>query len=88
MDYEALMEQIKKQPFFVVNDEAYARMLKKLQDGEPFVKTFPTTCRHTADKCSCMYFSNTLHEGGIVRKVSMLSDPKPVISLSMLKNGY
>jgi len=81
------------QPFFVVNDEAYARMLKTLQDGEPFVKTYLGYCPHYgAKKCRCPSYKNLLKDGKIVREVCP-NDFKDVLSVSMIKakmlqNGY
>lgn len=73
------------QPFFVVTDDAYGRMLAVLHAGEPFVKTYLTTCPHKnkAD-CKCPYFRNTLAANGlIVRNCNGVI--KPVIHLTLLR---
>jgi len=72
------------QPFFAVNDEAYARMLKTLQDGSPFVKTYLGHCPHYGKKCVCIFYKNLLKDGKIVREVSP-NDFKDVLSVSMIR---
>ena len=51
------------QPFFLVDDAAYGRMLTKLRAGEPFVKTYFGTCPHKNKECKCPYFKNVLEDG-------------------------
>jgi hypothetical protein len=86
------MEQIKtqhtNQPFFVVNDEAYNRMMKALRDGEKSVKSYLHVCPHKRKQdCNCEYYENYLDkEGMMVRKVG--DTIKPVLSLTMLQKGY
>jgi len=85
------MEQVKnihsEQPFFVVDDAGYNRMMKKLKDGEKSVKTFLHGCPHRSkEDCKCEYFSSYLDEDGdMMRNVN--GTIKPVISVTMLKNA-
>jgi hypothetical protein len=84
------MDQAKQihseQPFFVVEDAGYNRMMKKLKGGEKSVKTFLTVCPHSSKQdCKCEYFSNYLDEDGdMVRNDN--GTIKPVFSLTMIKN--
>ena len=77
------MKQMAKQSVFTVTDDAYERMLTSLKNGEPFVKTYITTCRHNnKSDCDCPYFKNTLQDDMIIRVIDNVI--KPVIPLSML----
>jgi len=60
---------LKEQPFYIVTDDAYNRMLNKLMKAEP-AYTYITTCPHRnpAD-CWCPNNENILKEGGTVRTV-------------------
>jgi hypothetical protein len=84
------MNQLKQihseQPFFLVDDEAYERMMNKLKSGEKFVKTYLGVCPHPKKQdCKCEYFNNYLDEDGdMVRNVN--GTIKPVLSLTILKN--
>jgi len=79
------MEQIiathAMQPFFVVENESYDRMMAKLKDGQPFVKSFIYHCPHKSKKeCQCHFFKNYLDKNGnIVRNVA--GQVKPVLKL-------
>ena len=88
------MEQIKaqhaNQPFFVVNDEAYNRMMKTLKDGEKSVKSYIRVCPHKRkEDCKCEFYENYLDDDGcMVRNIG--GTTKPVLSITMLtalKNG-
>ena len=81
------MNEYKKQPFFFVDETAYERMLAKLHNGEPFVKTYLTTCPHgtNEEKCKCEFFKNVLHDGMIMRDVD--GEMKPVITPSLLRGA-
>lgn len=80
---EQIMKQMSKQPIFTVTDDAYERMLTSLKNGEPFVKTYISTCPHTKKSdCDCLYFKNILQDDYIVRIID--NEIKPVIPLSML----
>ena len=85
--FSSTLEQLKlrhaAQPLFAVTDDAYDRMLKRLQDGEPFVKSFLGTCPHSrkAD-CRCEYYKNILRDGRIVRDCDGII--KPVVRASDL----
>ena len=68
------------QPFYLVCDEAYARMLTKLRQGEPFVKTYLTECPHKG-ACECQFFRNTLTADGC----GIERNGKPVVPLSFVK---
>jgi hypothetical protein len=73
------MNAYSNQPFYVVTDDAYERMLAKLQSGESFVKTYLNVCPHKSEKeCKCVYYKNTLKDGMIIR------GEKPVIPVSTL----
>lgn len=87
------MEQIKaqhaNQPFFVVNDEAYNRMMDTLKNKSvKSVKSYIRVCPHKRkEDCKCEFYENYLDEDGfMVRKVG--GTIKPVLSLTMLQNGY
>lgn len=85
------MEQIKAQhatqPFFVVNDEAYERMMDTLKNKSvKSVKSYIRVCPHKnkAD-CRCEFYENYLDDDGMmVRKVGGVI--KPVFKLSDLKS--
>ena len=80
---EKLFKDYKKQPFFVLNDEAYHRMVQTLRDGNPFVKSYMGTCCHKSkEECKCTYFNNYLNEDGdMVRDVDGVI--KPVLNTTM-----
>jgi len=86
-----IMEQIKAQhatqPFFVVNDEAYERMMDTLKNKSvKSVKSYIRVCPHKnkAD-CRCEFYENYLDDDGMmVRKVGGVI--KPVFKLSDLKS--
>jgi len=87
------MEQIKaqhaNQPFFVVNDEAYNRMMDTLKNKSvKSVKSYIRVCPHKRkEDCKCEFYENYLDDDGcMVRKVGGVI--KPVLSLTMLQNGY
>jgi hypothetical protein len=70
-----------KQPFYVVDDEAYDRMYEKLVSGERYVKTYLGVCPETCKcKCTCKFFLNFLKDGDIVRVSN--GELKNVLSLS------
>ena len=70
-----------RQSFFVVDDGAYDRMLGKLKNGEPFVKSFMNYCPHNKKGgCKCLYTVNILRNEQILR--SHKGQTKPVIRLS------
>jgi len=70
-----------KQPFYVVDDEAYDRMYEKLVSGERYVKTYLGVCPETyKSKCTCKFFLNFLKDGDIVRVSN--GELKNVLSLS------
>lgn len=70
-----------KQPFYVVDDEAYVRMMEKLVSGERYVKTYLAVCTETCKcNCNCKFFLNFLKNGRIVRSVN--GELKDVWSLS------
>jgi len=55
---------------YAVNDEAYARMMGKLQSGEPFVKSYLGTCPHRSPRfCKCPFNKNVLVGNEIMREV-------------------
>ena len=77
---QKVVNMLKEQPFYVVTDDAYDRMLNKLIKGEP-AYTYITTCPHRnpAD-CRCPKNENILKEGRIVRIVDGVE--KKVMKLS------
>ena len=73
------------QPFFVINDEGYNRMMERLRGGERYAKSFMGVCPHqdSAD-CRCKFFINFLDkEGNMVRVVN--GEVKPVVPLSVVR---
>ena len=56
-----------KQPVYVPNDVSYDRMLKKLEAGERFVKSYRNICPHrnTDAKCECVFHLNFLKDGSL-----------------------
>jgi len=72
------------QPFYVVEDAAYDRMMEKLVGGERYVKTYLTVCPETCKcKCNCKFFLNFLKDGDIVRVSN--GELKDVMRLSTFK---
>jgi hypothetical protein len=71
-----------EQPFYVVDDESYDRMMSSLLAGESTVKSYLGTCPHKQQgDCTCLYFINYLHaDGSVVRNVEGVV--KPVIKKS------
>jgi len=56
--------------FAVVNDISYERMMKTLNGGEKFVKSYAHTCAaKNTKKCKCEFSLNYLHDndGQLVR---------------------
>lgn len=75
----------RSQPFFVINDEAYARMLRKLRSGSSVEYTYAGVCPHNRHQCRCPKMANVLRNGRIVRLVD--GEEKPVYSLSEFSAG-
>jgi hypothetical protein len=83
-EHPIINETLNAQPFYVVDDEAYRRMLDKLNNGQQFVKTYLSVCPHrNVSECKCPFQLNFLKDGIIVRSNS--GKIKPVVSLSSLK---
>jgi len=83
MDYSKKQKILDAQPFYVVTDDAYDRMMDKLLCGERYVKTYLSVCPHKRKKdCKCSFNLNFLKEGKIVRANKGII--KPVIKLSDL----
>ena len=74
-----------EQPFYLLDDEAHSRMLKKLKEEGGASKSYISVCPHKSKElCKCEYFTNYLDDDGdIVRNVNGVI--KPVLSLSMYK---
>ena len=74
-----------EQPFYVLNDEAHSKMLKKLKEEGGASKSYISVCPHKSiELCKCEYFTNYLDDDGdIVRNVNGVI--KPVFSVSMYK---
>ena len=67
------------QPFFVLDDVGYNRMLHKLQNGSRFEWSYLHTCPHTRkEDCKCVKYMNVLHGDKIVRIIN--NTQKPVLS--------
>jgi hypothetical protein len=79
------LHSMEAQPFYVVDDEAYNRMMTKLKGGAAFVKSFKThtNCPHAAD-CTCEFYKNYLDKDGIMVR-NCGGSIKDVISISALK---
>jgi hypothetical protein len=73
------------QPFYLLNDEAHSRMLKKLKEEGGTSKSYLRLCPHKSiELCKCEYYINYLDDDGdIVRSVNGVI--KPVLSISMYK---
>ena len=76
------------QPFFVINDEAYDRMLQQLQSGESHVWSYKNICPCSRKKdCRCTKHKNILNaEGKMVRVIGGVQ--KPVLRSSELIAMY
>lgn len=84
MDTSNIETQWNKQPFFVINDEGYNRMMDKLQNGERYVKSFPYKCKASCQaECSCPFQINFLKDGRMVRCVD--GQLRPVFSVSQYR---
>jgi len=89
-EIQRLFEYAKSQPFYCINDVAYERTLRSLQNGEASVKTFVSHCPASCKcKCTCPYFLNILNPDGdfpaIIRVVDGVK--KPVLSRSMVREN-
>ena len=74
-------EQLNSQPFYVVTDDAYERMMSKLMNGDKYVKTYIGVCPHKKNECVCRFNLNYLQNNsivrcnqGVVKKVYKMSD--------------
>ena len=81
---QAAMQRLQQQPFFVVSDDAYDRMLAKLQRGLP-AYTYLSTCPHRGQPCACPKSENQLVDGKIVRTINGVT--KRVYKLSEAQFG-
>ena len=73
------------QPFFVVENESYDRMMNRLQIGERYVKSYSSAinCPHgKSDHCDCPFSINFLIGEDMVRADK--GEIKPVFRESML----
>ena len=77
------------QPYFMVEDASYGRMLRKLLSGERFVWSYVTKCRHggTHGRCDCPKMMNVLKNGRIVRIANGKQKPVYKASEIMQMNG-
>jgi hypothetical protein len=84
---QQLFDTAKIQPFYVVTDEGYERMVNKLQNGLTSVKTYITTCPDTESTCTCPHFLSILNPDGDFPPMVRVVDGvvKPVFSESMFK---
>ena len=77
------------QEMFVVGDDAYERMLNKLQMGASVEYTYVNKCPHhnrNPRLCNCARFINVLKNGKIVRLID--GTEKPVYRLSEIANMW
>lgn len=68
-----IFETAKNQPFFVVDNEAYDKMMSKLKSGqERYIKSYVSMCPATyQSNCTCPFFINFLdEEGDLIRVVN------------------
>jgi hypothetical protein len=65
------------QPFFVLNDEAYNRIMHKLRAGSRYEFTYMGVCPHKSKgDCQCPKMMNVLDESGsLVRIVRGVRKP-------------
>ena len=78
-------EQMNTQPFYVVEDTSYDRMMKKLQSGEKYVKSYiHHNCpyKSSKDECKCPFSLNFLKDGVMVRANNGVL--KPVFSKTFI----
>ena len=73
------------QPFYVIEDEGYERMMFKLKTGQRYVKSFVGVCPHREkNDCKCEFALNFLDsKGNMVRCVK--GQQKFVLSVTELK---
>lgn len=90
MDKESastLIELSKNNPFGVLNDEAYDRMLLHLKLYGGTQKSYMSLCPHrTKSKCDCPYETNYLDDDDNIVRDAGDGKTKIVISRSMLNN--
>jgi hypothetical protein len=59
------MTELNNQPFFVIENESFDRMLFSLLNGEKFVKLYISTCPHRVKTdCKCLFSLNFLNQNG------------------------
>lgn len=64
MNDNTIAQQLNKQPFYVVNDTGYKRMVMKLQEGERRYVKYTSICPHKNSKdCNCLFQLNFLKDG-------------------------
>jgi len=65
-----LQERFEAQPIFVMNDEAYDNMLKKLTDGSTGEWSYINICPHPSSAdCRCPKYLNILKDGKMKKLV-------------------
>ena len=70
-----------EQPFYVLQDDSYDRMLHKLQNGSDSEWSYTGLCPHrNKNDSECTKFMNVLHDNKIVRIVN--GEQRPVIKAS------
>jgi len=85
---EEVKARLDNQPFYVVEDESYNRMMTKLQEGEKYIKTYSHPCPHmhlgierAKEECNCHFQLNFLRDGKLIRTNNGVV--KPVFSESI-----
>jgi hypothetical protein len=91
-------EWFERTPVFLVEDEAYARMLRQLKAGGPgaVAYSYMTTCphahrtgcpnEHIVMECTCPRFKNILHKDGYIVRIFEDQAPKLVLTTTMVDN--
>ena len=70
------------QPFFVLEDKAYDRILAKLNGGSRFEWSFSGACPHKKkSECRCQRFMNVLGKDRTIVRISE-GKQKPVLRMS------
>ena len=58
----------RSQPFFILDDASYDRMMHKLQNGSLFEWSYLGVCPHKKKRhCDCVKFMNVLRDSKIIR---------------------
>jgi hypothetical protein len=85
MSEQQMVEMWNNQPYFVIDDEAYNRIIDKLMSGTTkYEKTYMTVCKEDCkSKCKCPFHLSFIKDDMLVRLVN--GKIKPVFSLTQIK---